>query len=62
MDGGKFKRKLFEINARKKTERIGRQVLGGRLWSTRTFQQESKEWELVRSGVVKLSRLLEEDQ
>ena len=53
MDGGKFKRKLPEVDTRAVSRRqnklVGkfkmaageRLVLGGRLWSSRTFQQES---------------------
>ena len=54
MDGGKFKRKLSEVNTRAGSRRqnklvgkfkmagVIRLVLGGRLWNTRTFQQELK--------------------
>ena len=53
MDGGKFKRKLSEVNARAVSRRrnelvskfkmvVGVLVLGSRLWSTHTFQQELK--------------------
>ena len=54
MDGGKFKRKLSEVNTRAvsrgQNELVGKFKMAasdmvsirGRLWSTRTFQQESK--------------------
>ena len=53
MDGGKFKRKLSEVNtravSRKQNELVGKFKMAadkvsirGRLWNTRSFRQESK--------------------
>jgi len=78
MDGGKFKRRLSEVNARAVSRGQNELVckfkmaagdmvsIRGRLWSTHTFQQELKGswWDLVwiATGRGKSSGLLEEDR